>query len=71
MTWVANILFLIGIILIGRKNKWGWILEIIGEILWIKTSIDTKMWDLLCVCILFGLLQAWNFWLWHKEGNKK
>ena len=70
MTWIANGLFLIGMILLGYKNKWGWVLEFIGEMLWLKTSIEKEMWDLLFVCILFGSLQLWNFYLWWRQERK-
>ena len=67
MTWIANVLFLIGVLLIGRKKKSGWVVEFVGELLWITRSLESKQWDLLFVCLMFGSLQLWNFWLWRKE----
>lgn len=71
MTWIGNLLFLIGIILIGRKIKWGWIAEAVGECLWVYRSVVSHQWDLLVVCIMFGCLQLYNFWLWQKPLKAK
>lgn len=70
MTWIANGLFLVGILLVGRKIRWGWLAEAIGEALWVYRSVSTKQWDLLFVCIMFGCLQLYNFWLWSRKPKE-
>lgn len=70
ITWFANGLFIFGVILLGRKNKWGWICEAIGECLWIERSISTKQWDLLFLCVMFCSLQIYNFFKWLREERR-
>jgi len=65
MDWIAAILGVIGAWLIGNKNKWGFILLLIGSVLWITVSFHTMVYGLLLANIPGLLINIRNFWTWH------
>src|SRR5258708_38244539 len=35
---------LVGMLLAGRRSRWGWMLSIFTQVLWLAYAIDTKQW---------------------------
>lgn len=55
---------IIGIILQGRKNRWGWIVGIFAQVIWVTYAAATRQWGFLPQSIIYGLIYAWNFIDW-------
>lgn len=55
---------LAGIILQGRKNRWGWIVGIAAQIVWVTYAAVTKQWGFIPQSAAYGLIYAWNFIQW-------
>lgn len=70
ITWFANILLLISMWLIGRKNKLGFVFSTVGESIWVVISIYRGSWDLAFICFVFTVVPIYNYYLWWKTEAK-
>ena len=65
---LAGILELLGIYLLGKKIKWGFISNIIAGILWISFSIIThSAFGLIIVCSTGFILNSKGYLHWRKD----
>ena len=67
MTWVANGLIVIGMILIGGKRRSAFLFSAAGELLWTGAAAVKGMWDLAFICGLFVVLALVNWKRWGSE----
>ena len=64
---VGFIFGLCGAILIGRKNKWGFIAFIIGSTAHGIMAYLLVKWGLMSMCAIFILIDAYYFGRWTSE----
>ncbi len=69
MTWFANVLVLIGLILAGNKNKLAFLFTIIGELIWCYCGLMMGMYDLAAICGVFAVVASVNLYKWNKKIN--
>lgn len=67
MTLFASLALLVGLWLIGRRNRAGFGYSLIGEVMWTGAAVDRGMYDLAAVCAVFALMAALN---WRKWGDE-
>ena len=67
MDIIAGCLELCGNWLIGNKNKWGFVLNFVGCVLWICVAIHFKIYGLLIVVIPALFINVRNFIKWIKK----
>ena len=67
LDWVAGIFELSGGWLIGSKNKIGFILNLLGCLLWIYVAFSSKVYGLLIVVIPAIFVNIRNFIKWGKD----
>ena len=65
MDILAGIFELIGIYLIGNKNRWGFIFAIVGGLIWISVGLDKDLNGLIGVVVLAPFLNFRNFRRWN------
>ena len=70
MDYIAGLLELLGSYLIGNKNKIGFLLNILGCILWIYVAIQTQIYGLLLVVIPAIVINSRNFIKWTRGGDE-
>lgn len=63
--WVAGIMILTSIFLIGEKLWYGWIFSIIGQIMWIYIGFDKEVYGMVflnaaMMIIAFRSLYQWK-----------
>jgi hypothetical protein len=67
MTWLATLLVVAGTVLKGRYNIYGWVVSIIGSILWgshfiiVHEYAGVAMNGVLIVFYVYG----WRYWAQH------
>lgn len=70
MDFLAGFLELVGLILVGYKLKWGFILNALGCSTWIYYVLSTgQALGLLLVVIPAIMINVINFRRWHKGEN--
>lgn len=64
MGWVANILILIGMYLLGEHNRHAFLFSIAGEAIWGVMGALMGRWDLALICGIFclGTFRNWLKW---------
>jgi hypothetical protein len=67
--WVANALQIYGLLLIGRKQRIGWLYGIAAEILWLFRAGEKHMPDLMFISAVYIVVAGWNWWQW-KYGKQ-
>ena len=69
MSWIAGIFELLGTWIVGNKNKWGFIFNIVGNVFWIYIGIKffKNSGGLLIVSPVALFINIRNFRKWKKE----
>jgi nicotinamide riboside transporter PnuC len=67
MDWLAACCIILSIIMIGRLNRWGWIVAIIGAILYIIVSIRNHIYGFVFLDCVLLVLNTVNFIKWSKK----
>lgn len=61
---------LAGTYMIGRKNKWGWLVRSAGEAGWIIIGFILGMSSIWLWGFGFLAMEFWNFYKWCQDENK-
>lgn len=70
MDIIAGICELIGLYLIGSRNKKGFLINLICNILWVFVAWKTKVFGLLLVVIPAMFINVKNYMIWRQNENK-
>jgi nicotinamide riboside transporter PnuC len=71
ISWVASALELWGVWAIGSKNKWGFILNMLGSLLWVAVAVfGLPATGLLLVVVPAVFINIRNFLKWKKQEKK-
>lgn len=57
---------LAGMILAGRRNRWGWALSIATQALWLTYAADTRQWGFIPGSAAYAIVYIRNFTAWRK-----
>ena len=69
--WLAGIFTLLGVYVVGRKNKYGFILAIISNLLWIAyVLICGHTYGIMLECLPLLFVNTWNFIKWRRDERK-
>lgn len=69
MTWIANLLVLVGLYLIGRKIRCAFLFSAVGEAIWTVCSASEGRWDLASICAVFTVMAVWNYVKWGRTNE--
>lgn len=64
---IAGITELSAQVVVGRKNRWGWILHLISGGLWTYIAFQTKLYGILIITTPAIFINTWNFIKWSKK----
>ena len=67
--WIGTAFVMWGIWLTGRKQRSGFIIGVIGGILWAIKAVYTLQIDLITVNMLIILTQLHAWWKWGKNAR--
>jgi len=74
---IANIgvaiLGIIAIILVAKKNKWGFVFGLASQPFWLITSYLNKQWGVFLLSIIYVFSWAFGIyeWFFKKNNNKQ
>jgi len=69
MDWLAGLIGITAKIIVGRKNKWGWIIYAISELIWIIVGLSTRLYGLVIVSGIVFFIYIYNFFRWRKDKS--
>ena len=70
MDIIACILEIIGAWMVGNRNRYGFVVFMLGNICWLLSGYDSKLIGLIVVSIVFFGINVRNFKKWSRDGRK-
>ena len=70
LDWIAMILTALCIYMVGERNKWGWVIGLLSNFLWMIFSILTGQIPLLLTNIILAILNARAILIWFQNDTK-
>ncbi len=64
--WIANFLQVIGLVLLGKKQRVGWLFGVAAECLWIVRAEAKDMPDLMFISVIYIAVAVINWSKWGK-----
>ncbi len=59
-SWVLGTLGVTGLLIAGNRVWWGWLINLVNEILWIVYAIRTKQYGFILMAIAYAAVYARN-----------
>lgn len=70
VSWIAAATELFGIWVVGNKNKWGFIINIVAGLMWIAVAVfNLPAQGLLLVVVPALFINTRNFIRWRRENK--
>lgn len=69
-SWILTGIGVTGWYLAGRRNRWGWAIGILVQILWFAYAIVTGQYGFIVGSLLYGAVAAKNFRAWTLEARR-
>lgn len=69
---VQTLIPIFGIIpslLIADKNKWGWIVGLVSQPLWLITAINNKQMGSFTMTVVYIAINCYGIYKWFKENG--
>lgn len=70
-SFVLSIIGITGLLIAGRKNKWGWALNFGAQLLWIIFAVVTAQYGFILSALGYGTVYWINFMKWRREEKPK
>lgn len=71
MDWLGNIFIVVGLYLMGNKNKNAFFFSFVGEVLWFFYAIAEKLYSLAFITVVFAVMAARGYYMWNKDSKKE
>ena len=71
LDWIAAAIALLGVYIIGTKNKYGFLICIISGVIWCIVASLTRVHGLFLEVVPMFVLNIWNFNKWRREEINK
>jgi hypothetical protein len=68
---MATCLEMCGAIMVGNKNKWGFIVFLFGNVFRCGSAVEAGMVGLMVTCVVFSIINIRNWWKWGKIDDAK
>lgn len=67
MSWALSATSGLMLWLMGNKSKWGPVVGLTNQVLWVVYTVITKQWGLLPGVVLYAAIHARNLYRWKHE----
>ena len=62
---------LAALVLVAKKNKWGFVIGLISQPFWIATSLINQQWGVFAVSVAYSFIWAFGIHQWFYKKEKK
>jgi len=69
VSYLAAIFEILGAWMVGNRQRHGFLIFMIGNVLWFMLGIKTEEYGLNLVAVVFFMINIRNYRLWRKDGN--
>lgn len=70
-SFALSIIGITGLLIAGRKNYWGWMLNLCAQALWFIFAIATAQYGFILSAVAYGAVYWINFSKWRKEHRNE
>lgn len=70
-SFVLSIIGITGLLIAGRKNYWGWMLNLCAQALWLIFAVVTEQYGFILSAVAYGTVYWINFSKWRKEHRSE
>lgn len=67
--WVGGILVIVGNYLIGKKNRYGWLVNIAAQVPLIYLNYKLRLWGLVPMNTFLTVVFIKNYWSWSNDSG--
>lgn len=67
-SWILPCFGLFALWAVGNRWHWGWLVGLIGQVLWLAYGIATSQYGFALSALAFGSMYARNYRRWQIEG---
>ncbi len=67
MDWLGGIFKLASWFMVSRKNRTGFVLGILGNVLLVWVSYDAELYGISVYCLLLSIIQIGGWFRWRKK----
>lgn len=60
----------LSIILVGRKNRWGFVLALLAQPFWFYTAYKHRQWGILAANFVYAVSWLYGFYQWFIKKEK-
>lgn len=73
MTWslILAAVGILGLVIAGRKNAWGWFIGLSAQVLWIIYALATVQYGFILSALAYGFVYAQNFVRWRRDAHRE
>lgn len=71
LSWIFSAIIIYSVVLIGNKNRWGWMIANIGAIGFIYLYVKTGLWGGIALDLFLLVMNTINFIKWTKDNRLK
>lgn len=58
---------ILAVILVARKNKWGFIFGLLSQPFWLLTSLNNRQWGVVVLTIVYTGSWGYGVWQWFSK----
>ncbi len=76
MSWIdpvaQGMIFVLGvaaIVLVARKNKWGFVCGLLSQPFWFITTFTHRQWGLVAMSVVYAATWAYGTWQWFRPQS--
>jgi len=69
--WLASLMLVAGLWLMGDRKWWGFAFTVAGELIWVAVAISRGMYDLAAVCFVFAAVAGRNLLAWRAQDERR
>ena len=66
-SWLLMAVGASGLFVSGRKCRWGWVISVVAEALWVWYAIATTQYGFVVAAIVYAAVDIRNFIAWSRD----
>ena len=70
-SWALAPFGVAGMLIVGRKNAWGWALSITTQFLWVAYALAIQQYGMILGSVLYLAVYVKNLRLWLREESER
>ena len=67
-SWVLSAVGVTGLLVVGRRKWWGWVVAFTNECLWVGYALATRQYGFIFGALAYGSVHLHNAWRWRGES---